>query len=288
MSTIHNLIDDVGLHDGADTEYYLAKGYKVVAIDANPRLISKAQKKYKQYADSGNLVLLNVAVSDVEGELTFSISAEDQFSSLDEEAAKRGSGISQQVAVQSKKLSTLFAEYGLPMYCKIDIEGHDAIALQTLDPACGLPSYISVETEMVPYNSTIKEEDTLFNLDLLQQLGYTKFKLVDQSALTPLEPGKKFYLPSRPVSTSLVARGLRFLQRKSGLNKLPPYKQHLKDRHGFSFPYGSSGPFGEDIESDWYDYHTAKQMLLQHRGDYHALPNAAYFGFWCDWHAKLK
>jgi FkbM family methyltransferase len=287
MNVVSNLVYDVGLHDGTDTEYYLHKGYNVIAIDANPNLIKKAEKKYEDHIQRGKLVLLNVAISDVETELAFSISAEDQFSSLNEEAAKRGSGIRKKVIVSSKKLSSLFREYGIPMYCKIDIEGYDAIALQTLDATQGLPQYISVETEMVPFNGSIEEKDIFFNLNRLQQLGYTKFKFVNQDTLTPLEPCKKFFLPAKPLNYSLPAKASRFLKRKLGFAKLPAYQQHLKDIHGYTFVNGSSGPFGESIEGDWYDYDTAKQMLLQHRNDYHALETATYFGFWCDWHAKL-
>jgi hypothetical protein len=38
-----NLIYDVGMHTGQDTEFYLAKGFNVIAIEANPLLMQKAQ-----------------------------------------------------------------------------------------------------------------------------------------------------------------------------------------------------------------------------------------------------
>ena len=34
-----NLIYDVGLHLGEDTEYYLKKGFRVIAFEANPELV---------------------------------------------------------------------------------------------------------------------------------------------------------------------------------------------------------------------------------------------------------
>ena len=287
MGILNNLIYDIGFHNGADTKYYLERGYNVVGIDANPRLIAQGEKEFNAFVKSGKLRLLNIAVSDIEADLIFNISTEDQFSSLDELAAKRA-GIQTTVSVKSKKLSSLFSEYGVPFYCKIDIEGYDAIALQTLDPAKGLPPYISVEVEMVPYKGTITEEDTLFNLNLLKQLGYKKFKLVDQDSLTPLKPGKKFYFPAAPLNYSFLARGLRFLKRKTGMVKMHPQLQHLKDKLGYTFRRDSSGPFGEDIDGEWYNYETARRMILEHRADYHALPSAVYYGFWCDWHAKLE
>jgi FkbM family methyltransferase len=285
MDVTKELVYDIGLHDGKDTDYYLQKGYRVVAVDANPVMIKKAERRYASVLRTGQLILLNVAISDVETELSFTISEQDQFSSLDEAAAKRG-GISSKVSVHSKKLSTLFAEYGVPLYCKIDIEGYDSIALQTLEPN-SLPTYISVEAEMVPYNSSIEESDTLLNLELLRKLGYTKFKLVDQDTLNPLKPDEQFYFNRPAPSTAIVARGFRFLKRKLGLSKLPPYLQHLKDQQGYTFLRDSSGPFGEDVEGEWYDYETAKSMILKQRKDYHALDRAVYYGFWCDWHAKL-
>jgi hypothetical protein len=36
MEAHSDLIYDVGLLDGADTAYYLFRGFRVVAVDANP------------------------------------------------------------------------------------------------------------------------------------------------------------------------------------------------------------------------------------------------------------
>jgi hypothetical protein len=35
------LIYDVGMCDGADTAFYLAKGFRVIAIEANPTLVER-------------------------------------------------------------------------------------------------------------------------------------------------------------------------------------------------------------------------------------------------------
>jgi hypothetical protein len=42
-----DLIYDVGIHDGNDTAYYLAEGYRVLAIDANPAHIERATKRFE-------------------------------------------------------------------------------------------------------------------------------------------------------------------------------------------------------------------------------------------------
>ena len=40
------LIYDVGMHLGEDAEFYLSKGYKVIAIDADPNLIKLAKSRF--------------------------------------------------------------------------------------------------------------------------------------------------------------------------------------------------------------------------------------------------
>ena len=35
-----DLIYDVGMHKGEDTEFYLRKGFRVIAIEADPDLVS--------------------------------------------------------------------------------------------------------------------------------------------------------------------------------------------------------------------------------------------------------
>ena len=39
MTPRKNLIFDIGMHIGQDTEFYLKKGFCVVAVEANPKLV---------------------------------------------------------------------------------------------------------------------------------------------------------------------------------------------------------------------------------------------------------
>ena len=38
---MENLIFDIGFHKGEDTLFYLLKGYRVIAVDADPDLINE-------------------------------------------------------------------------------------------------------------------------------------------------------------------------------------------------------------------------------------------------------
>ncbi len=42
VELVEDLVDHVGAHKGEDTAFYLAKGYRVVALEANGELIRTA------------------------------------------------------------------------------------------------------------------------------------------------------------------------------------------------------------------------------------------------------
>ena len=43
---VARIIYDIGANDGADTGFYLAKGFKVIAVEADPALCDKIGKQY--------------------------------------------------------------------------------------------------------------------------------------------------------------------------------------------------------------------------------------------------
>jgi FkbM family methyltransferase len=66
-----NLIFDVGMNICEDTDFYLKKGFKVVAIEANPALCERAVETHDQEIQRGELCVLNVAILDRKGSLRF-------------------------------------------------------------------------------------------------------------------------------------------------------------------------------------------------------------------------
>ena len=42
-----DLIYDVGMHQGEDTDYYLKKGFRVIAFEAEPNLVASCQKRFE-------------------------------------------------------------------------------------------------------------------------------------------------------------------------------------------------------------------------------------------------
>lgn len=48
MGVVEDLIYDVGFNRGEDTAYYLRKGYRVVAFEANPDLVQEGAARFER------------------------------------------------------------------------------------------------------------------------------------------------------------------------------------------------------------------------------------------------
>ena len=59
-----SLIYDVGLHKGEDTAFYLAKGFEVVAFEANPALVQSCRERFADAIAAGRLTIVEGAVVD--------------------------------------------------------------------------------------------------------------------------------------------------------------------------------------------------------------------------------
>jgi FkbM family methyltransferase len=282
----NRLIFDIGFHKGEDTLYYLHKGYRVIAVDADPNLISLARKKHSNDFKSGKLELLNYAIAEQNDlEVIFNISELTLWNSMKPEVAGRENVKVERVKVKTRRLDNLFSTYGLPYYCKIDIEGYDALALSTIKESSFRPEYISVEVECLGDSEIITEEKSLETLNRLRDLGYNNFKLVDQKTLTVLNE-QPFYIYKKPVKNTLFRRGIYKLSKFFPAHEeIPDNVKRLRKKHNYKFPIASSGPFGEDLEGEWKDYESAKKILLFHRKMYFMQPRVVNYSFWCDWHA---
>jgi FkbM family methyltransferase len=214
---------DVGMNNGDDTAYYLSKGCKVIAVEANPILAQRARERFQAEIASGRLVVESLGVCDSPGNIPFWINEErDVFSSFDRPRASRGGMRCQSVDIQCVMFDTLLRKHGVPYYLKLDVEGAEAHCLRSLQ-SIRLPEYISVEAESLEY------------LLLLWQLGYRQFKIVDQMRHNSRFPDF--------TNENLFSR---LAKRACG------YADRFKNRAAkVAFPRGCSGPFGEDTAGGW-------------------------------------
>lgn len=272
------LIYDLGFHIGQDTDYYLSQGYDVIAVEADPALIQKAKIKYQDVIENGRLKLVHCAIHDSDRkDIEFNVSTLKDFNSINPEfASKMGNEITS-VVVKTRTLASIMKEHGVPYYCKIDIEGYDGVALESLNSLTELPPYISAESECASEEHRVTDEEALEILTCLADLGYKKFKLVDQNSFKILPEEKKYYYELSQIKHEFLSTF-----------PLPiGNKYRLIKKFGFRFSAGGAGPFGEDLDGNWVSYSQATQLITRHRKDYFRLKRARNYGFWCDWHAKM-
>ena len=245
---VPNLIFDIGMYDGSDTEYYLKKGFRVIAVDANPRLCEVVQNRLADYVKTGQLTVLNIGISGTLTDVTFFIAANKlDWSSFDRSFAARFDGCVEEVKIPCITLSELMQAYGVPYYAKIDIEGRDRDAIVSLLQLSDLPRFVSVEATVADFSS------------LMASVGYGGFKLINQvytctipSVFPPLEgqfadtcfsPGQH----SGPFGEETYGRWLTRAEFEAD------YKAVREKR----YPDTLQKQFGvpESLINKWYDFH---------------------------------
>jgi FkbM family methyltransferase len=206
------LIVDVGMHRGDDTAFYLAQGFRVLAVEANPELAERGRQRFAHEIDRGLLTIRHAAVAESAGVVSFYSGQQDGWGSLSKERA----GASLNVDLQKFEVEACtFAELldGLtPYYVKVDIEGADLVCVRGAISLPHPPAYFSFECDLT------QVADTVAGIRGLSEAGYRRFKLVNQ-ALNP-----QVRCPNPPLEGRYV---------------------------DVTFTHDMSGPFGEETPGEW-------------------------------------
>jgi len=253
-----NLVFDIGLHKGEDTIYYLENGYSVLAVEANPRLADLCKEKFKAAISSNRLTILNVGITERTGVLPFYVNLyNSEWSSFDKALGMRNCPNFETINVPCVTTKSLFEEYGMPYYMKVDIEGNDFLCLNDIPDSGEKPSYVSCEAVHAKW------------LDILKQKGYTRFKLINQAdGFNPININiqKRWYYPAyRYIRNGVEQRARRV----------------IRFRHLAS----ASGPFGEKTKGKWKTYEEIRKDYIEFfQGDLNKPVNNMT---WMDFHAAL-
>ena len=168
----NDLIFDLGFHIGQDTEFYLKKGFRVVAIEANPELCLSGNEKFKYYIENSKLVLINKAIANSSDLIKFFIHpTHKDWSSCFKDFIMTENELLTEIEVHGVTVSELFEAYGIPRYMKVDIEGADALVAQQLSRLKNKPAFVSFETS---------RRDFAKIFTYLYLAGYSSFQLVNQ------------------------------------------------------------------------------------------------------------
>jgi len=94
------LIFDIGMNTGDDTAYYLHRGYRVMAVEANPDLVAVARDRFRPVIASSRLIIHNVGIAEREGDFPFWVcERHSEWSSLDRDLAARDDSAHHEITV---------------------------------------------------------------------------------------------------------------------------------------------------------------------------------------------
>lgn len=229
-----DLIYDIGMHKGEDTEFYLRKGFRVVAFEADPDLANLCRDRLGDFIGDGRLTIVEGAILDPDTigngqkKVRFYKNVDNSvWGTVSADWAERNERLgttSKMVEVDAIDFVDAMQRYGVPHYMKIDIEGADMACIKALKRLEKRPDYVSIESDKTSL-ANIKRE-----IEALRALGYDSFQAVEQSTI-----------PARQV---------------------PPQPATEGNYIDYRFQGGSSGLFGSEIGNDW---KTGDEVLRQYR-----------------------
>lgn len=232
IELVEDLVYDVGAHKGEDSAYYLAKGYRVVAFEANAELVRGCEARFAEEIAAGRLTLVEGAITDEQAPtVRFYRHPLSTWGTTSDEMVARNLMVaaSEAVDVPAVRFAEKLRQTGMPSFMKIDIEGSDMLCLRALLEFDRRPRSVSVESHKTDW-SHIEAE-----FSLLQRLGYDRFAVVQQGDIA----GQT--LETRRLDGSALR---------------------------FRFEQDASGPFGGDV-GPWLDYPAAikryRRVFLAYR-----------------------
>jgi len=221
-----DLIFDLGMNDGGDTDFYLRKGFRVVAVEPNPSLCADARRRFASEINNGRLHVVERAISPNGGQIDLYLNEQvTGWTTTDMHWNKlrtRGGTTSRVIKVGSVRCQELLSEFGVPYHLKADVQGAELHCLQALLESLDRPKCLSIASGAKVAGTYMRE------IDLISRLGYRKFMVVRQD--------------------------------RTELQKCP-----FPAREGcyvdYTFKHGMSGLFGSELPGEWIDAKSARAEL---------------------------
>ncbi len=176
-----DIVFDVGTNLGDFTDAFLALSATVYGLEPNPFCIRELQSLYGSHSQ---FTLIPKAVGPTIGKSTMYLGSEDMhitstLSSGWTEAARKLPGMNragwtETIEVEVTTLDQLIQAYGIPAFCKIDIEGFEYEALTGLSQP--IPC---LSVEYVPW----RIEPTFQSIEYLANLGNYQFNITTRKTV---------------------------------------------------------------------------------------------------------
>lgn len=174
------------MSEGDDSAFYLAKGFNVIGVEADTKVVESVSARFATEILEGRLTVFNrAASSSSEQTLTFYRNEREQgHSSLSPDHSVGDKTVFHVKTINWSSLMLMAAE--APYYVKVDIEGAEEPFLASMIGANELPEFMSVECH------------TFRPIEMLYRIGFRKFKLVNQTSFY------RFALPNPALEGTLV------------------------------------------------------------------------------------
>lgn len=201
-----NLCFDVGSNIGLKTEVFLRLGARVVAFEPQPSCVRETAARC---SPSRRLTTVNAAIGAVPGRLPMYISK--QNNSASSLIADWAPDVQEVIEVPVMTLDQAIDRYGLPHFCKIDVEGYEMEVLRGLShaiPFLTLEYHLNEKDirktlDCVDYLSRFGELST--NITLGEGVGFHWPHWIDYNSF-------KDYFPSRAPRTPTCGFGDLFIR----------------------------------------------------------------------------
>lgn len=168
----NDLCFDIGANIGGRTKTFLDLGAKVIAVEPQSIFYNALQK---QFSNNNNFKVLQAAVGAINGTLKLKIStlfpmvstlANQQWINTIIKPSKLNIKYDKEEIVNVFTLDDLIEKYGLPNFCKLDVEGFELAVLKGLSHKIPLICFEFFNYDM---------NNTLLCLEELKRLGFKNF-----------------------------------------------------------------------------------------------------------------
>jgi FkbM family methyltransferase len=281
-----DLVIDVGFHRGEDARFYLDKGFRCVAIEANPMLVETAQTTFADELADGRLRIFGVAIAQQAGTVQLAV-ADDAtvWSSLCPEFVERNERLSETryhtVEVPAMRFEDVLAEVGIPRYLKVDIEGFDMLCIRALRAFKERPDFVSLESAVSNLDAPL--DQAFDELAELWTLGYRRFAYVNQNAhpfrRAPNPPREGRYIDTRLTDMQSGYFGEELPERWASIGRTLLRAQALRVHHNLC---GHGGAWTGNPLTRPLGWLTTLVWRLRHR------VAAGGSDAWYDLHARLR
>ena len=166
---------DVGANIGEKSEALLAAGLRVVAFEPNPEVIPELLSRCQHCPD---WTLIQVALSKSPAIASFYARTSHESSGF---IPDWGGSPAHLYHVPVLNLDLAIAHFGVPDFCKIDVEGWE---LEVLSGLTQKPTILSFEFHLTEANIA----QTKLCLDSLRKLGYKRANLAPEESIEFLHP----------------------------------------------------------------------------------------------------